>query len=228
MPHSRLPILIAALCLLIGSVGCARQVPGAAVPSAIAAPLGISADGYGIVAGFDDAPAHVEIFTEPQCTHCADLQRDFGDEIAYYIAVGALRVTYRPLIFLDDDFGGYSATVANAMFVAARPAGSAAPTGTQFQRFVGALWGNQDPGGQPFSGAELRDMALSAGLPEAVAAAVGDDTEAVDVVDMDDTNFTYLYDVDPLEAGTPTVFDIDADQKLDIYDDNWLDELVAS
>ncbi|UXA18731.1 thioredoxin domain-containing protein [Mycobacterium sp. SMC-4] len=228
MRRTRFLILISALCLVIGAVGCTRQLPGSAVASAVTAPVTISEDGYGIVAGFDDAEAHVEIYTEPQCTHCADLQRDFGDELAYYIAVGALRVTYRPLIFLDEDYDGYSATVANAMFVAAIPVGDQATTGAQFQRFVGALWANQDTGGQPFSGTELRDMARGAGLPEAVAARIADGTEGVDVIDMDDANFAFLFDVDPYEAGTPTVFDIDADRKLDIYDDDWLDELVNS
>ncbi|BBX18774.1 protein-disulfide isomerase [Mycolicibacterium duvalii] len=228
MRSSRKLVLIAALCLLVGVVGCTRQLSGAAVPSAVTAPLAISEDGFGIDAGFDDAPAHVEIFTEPQCTHCADLQRDFGDAIAYYITVGALKVTYRPLTFLDEDYDGYSATVANAMFVAAQPAGTAAATGAEFQRFVKTLWENQTPGGEPFGGAELRDMALSAGLPEEVAGAIADGTEGVDVVDMDDANFAILFDVDPYEAGTPTVFDMDAGQKLDIYDDNWLDELVGS
>ncbi len=50
----------------------------------------LAEDGYGIVAGFDDAPVQIEIFTEPQCTHCSDLQRDFGDQLAYYINVGRL------------------------------------------------------------------------------------------------------------------------------------------
>lgn len=228
MRSSRLLALAAAVCLLTGSVGCTRQVTGTAAPPRITAPLALSDDGYGVVAGFDTAPAHIEIYTEPQCTHCATLQRDFGDDLAYHIAVGALRVTYRPLTFMDADYEGYSATVANAMFVAAEPVGAVTGTGTQFQRFVAQLWGNQDSGGQPFSGAELQDMALGAGLPLPVAANVAAGPVGVDVVDMDETNYTFLFDIDPDEAGTPTVFDMRTEQKLDIYDDRWLDELVAS
>ncbi|MGE2733776.1 DsbA family protein [Mycolicibacterium vaccae] len=224
----RLLALVAAICLLTGSVGCTRQVVGTAMPPALAAPLTLSDDGYGVVAGFDTAPAHIEIYTEPQCRPCADLQRDFGDDLAHHIAVGALQVTYRPLTFLDEEYDGYSATVANALFVAAEPAGPVTTTGPQFQRFVGQLWGNQDSGGQPFSGAELRDMALGAGLPAAVAAHIAEGRVGVDAVDMDEANYTFLFEVDPAEAGTPTVFDLHAGEKLDIYDANWLDELVAS
>ncbi|MEZ0342407.1 DsbA family protein [Mycobacterium sp. pV006] len=228
MRSFRLLAVVAVLALLIGSVGCSRQVVGAAVPPAIAAPLALSEDGFGVVAGFDTAPAKIEIYTEPQCRHCADLQQDFGDDLAHYIAIGALQVTYRPLTFMDADYQGYSATVANAMFVAAEPVGALTASGTQFQRFVRELWSNQDSGGRPFSGDELRDMALAAGVPEPVAAQVASGSVGIDVVDMDDTNYTFLFEVDPDQTGTPTVFDLQNEQKLDVYDDNWLDDLVAS
>ena len=52
-------------------------------------PVKLSEDGYGIVAGFETRPTRIEIFTEPQCSHCADLQADFGDQLAYYIGIGA-------------------------------------------------------------------------------------------------------------------------------------------
>lgn len=228
MRRFRLLALVTVLCLLFGSVGCSRQVVGTPAPPKIAAPLALSEDGFGLVAGFDTAPARIEIYTEPQCRHCADLQQDFGDDLAHYIAIGVLQVTYRPLTFMDADYQGYSATVANAMFVAAEPVGALTASGTQFQRFVGRLWGNQDSGGRPFSGAELRDMALASGLPEAIATNVASGSLGVDVVDLDDTNYTFLFEVDPGQTGTPTVFDLQSEQKLDIYDDNWLDELVAS
>ncbi len=31
-----------------------------------------------------------------------------------------------------------------------------------------------------------------------------------------------------MNTGTPTVYDLDTDEKLDIFDDNWLDKLVES
>jgi protein-disulfide isomerase len=228
MRISTTALLIGLLGLLLTAVGCTQQVIGTALPDRTKVPLSVAADGYGIVAGFDDAPAQIEIFTEPQCLHCGDLQQDFGDQLAYYVGVGALQITYRPLNFLDDEAGGYSSTVANALFLAAEPAGESTPTGTQFQRFVHELWINQDPGGPNFTGDELREMAIAAGIPDAVADNVARDNEAVDVVAMGDANFGALFDIDPLQTGTPTVYDLRTEEKVDIYDDTWLDDLVSS
>jgi len=228
MQISKTALLIGLLGLLLATVGCSQTIIGAALPDPARAPVDLAADGYGIVAGFDDAPVQIEIFTEPQCTHCRDLQHDFGDQLAYYITVGKLQVTYRPLIFMDDDYDGYSSEVANALFLAAEPASGATVTGTQFQRFVEDLWVNQQIGGPPFTGEELRDMAIRSGLPDSVADNIARQDEAVDVADMEEANFELLFDIDPGQTGTPTVYDLDAGEKLDIYDDNWLEDLVQS
>lgn len=228
MRISKAAQVVGVLGLLLSLVGCSKQITGTALQDSVTVPLSVADDGYGIVAGFDDAPARIEIFTEPQCSHCADLQRDFGDEIAYYVNIGGLQVTYRPLTFIDDNYDGYSSKVANALFLAAEPIGEAAATGIQFQRFVEDIWGNQDTGGPGFTGDELRDMAVDAGMPEAVADNIASDQEAVDIPEMEEANFGYLFDVDPLEAGTPTVYDLEAGEKLDIYDNDWLDKLIES
>src|SRR3569832_653862 len=101
MGRTRTVLAVATIGLMLGVVGCSQDVTGTARPDPATAPLALSDDGIGIVAGDDDAPARIEIFTEPQCTHCHELQQAFGDQIAYYITVGGLQVTYRPLTFLD-------------------------------------------------------------------------------------------------------------------------------
>jgi protein-disulfide isomerase len=216
--------------LLIVAVGCTKQVTGAAEPDPNKPPLSVSKDGYGIVAGFETAPKKIEIYTEPQCNHCADLQHDFGDQLAYYIAVGELEVTYRPMTFLDDKSGGYSAQVSNALFLSTEKAGSPAAhaTGTEFQRFVETVWAHQRPGGKPPSGDELQEFAKKAGMPDAVAENVKGGGSAVNVKAMDDANFEFLYEIDSLETGTPTVYDLDKGEKLDIYDNDWLSKLIQS
>lgn len=227
MHWTRPLIALSTLGVLLTAVGCTSEVSGTARVDATATPLALTEDGFGIVAGFDDAPARIEIYTEPQCTHCGDLQYDFGDQLAYQITVGALQVTYRPLTFLDDGDGGYSAQVANALFLAAEAVGNSAATGPQLQRFVHELWANQQPGGPEFTGDQLRDMAADAGIADAVADRIATGDEAVDVVAMDDANFDLLFAVDRSETGTPTVFDLDAGKKLDIYDSDWLTDLVT-
>lgn len=229
MRISRAVALITAA-LLITTVGCTKQVTGTAASDPDKPPLSVSKDGYGIVAGFSNAPKKIEIYTEPQCNHCADLQHDFGDQLAYYIAVGQLEVTYRPMIFMDDGTDGYSGQVSNALFLAAEKAGSPAvtATGTEFQRFVENVWAHQRPGGKPPTEDELHDFAKKAGVPDAVAQNVKSGGSAVNVKDMDDANFEFLYEIDSTEMGTPTVYDLEKDEKLDIYDNDWLNKLIQS
>jgi protein-disulfide isomerase len=224
MRISRAMVLITAALMIVG-VGCTKQVAGTAESDPNKPPLSVSKDGYGIVAGFDNAPAKVEIYTEPQCNHCADLQHDFGDQLAYYIAVGQLEVTYRPMTFLDDKSGGYSGQVSNALFLAAE---KPAATGTQFQRFVEQLWANHRPGGKPPTKDELREYATKAGMSDSVAKRISDGGSAVNTKDMDDANFEYLYEIDSTDLGTPTVYDLGKGEKLDIYDNDWLNKLMQS
>jgi hypothetical protein len=223
-------MLVIAAALLITAVGCTKQVVGSAESDPNKPPLSVSKDGYGIVAGFANAPKKIEIYTEPQCNHCADLQHDFGDELAYYIAVGELEVTYRPMTFLDDKAGGYSNQVSNALFLSAEKTGSpeVQATGTEFQRFVEDVWKNQHPGGDPPNGDELQDFAKKAGMPPAVAQNIKGGGSAVDTKKMDDANFEFLYEIDSTEMGTPTVYDLDKGEKLDIFDNDWLNKLIQS
>ena len=214
-----------AIAMLLAVAGCTTQVAGSATRDPAQAPLKVSDDGYGIVAGFDDAPTRIEIFTEPQCSHCADLQKDFGDQFAYYIGVGALKITYRPLTFLDSS-GDYSKHVSNALFLAAE--GDA--TGTQFQRFVEELYGHQQrtKGGPGPTDDEMADMAKNAGMADTVADRIAGGGSAVNVKDMDDSNFEYLYEIDSMDTGTPTVFDPANNEKLDIFDNDWLNKLMQT
>ncbi len=209
----------------LGVAGCTTQVAGSAQRDPARPPLTVSQDGFGIVAGFEDAPTRIEIFTEPQCSHCADLQADFGDQFAYYIGVGALKITYRPLTFLDQT-PGYSAHVSNALFLAA----DGGATGTQFQRFVEELYGHQQrtKGGPGPSNDEMADMAKTAGMSDEAVERIAGGGSAVNVSAMDDNNFEYLYEIDSLSTGTPTVFDPETDEKLDIYDNDWLTKLMQT
>ncbi len=204
---------------LVALTGCSRTVDGTARPDPRKPGTVLTEDGYGIVAGFDDAPVNVEIFTEPQCEHCADLQADFGAEIARYINLGQLTVTYRPMTFLDDTPDGYSARVSNALFLAADPQTSA----TAFQAFVQALYA-QHPSGD----GEIADVARQAGIAPPGVERIAGGESALDVADMSNTNFGYLFELSPLDAGTPTVYDPAGDEVLDIYDNNWLSKLMAS
>lgn len=223
----RIGPLLAIATLLLALTGCSRAVEGLARPDPLRAPVAFTDDGYGIRAGFDDAPVEVEIYTEPQCRHCADLQADFGDQLAHYIATGQLAVTYRPLTFLDTPPATYSAAVVNAMVEAASPGDGDAPAtaGPQFQRFVTALWTHRGAAATP---TEMADLARTAGIPGPQVRRIAEGAMAFDAAGASDANFGFLYDIDPVEPGTPTVYDLTHDEKLDVYDDAWLTSLLSS
>jgi protein-disulfide isomerase len=210
---------------LLTAVGCTRQIEGSALSDPVKPLTQVSEDGFGIHAGFDDAPVQIEIFAEPQCTHCADLQRDVGESIQRHIATGRLAVTYRPMTFLELPNSHYSERVSNALFVAAQDGRTPA---VAFQRFVEELWADQDPSGKGPTDDEMAEKARTAGVPEELAQRIADGEGAVDAAEMDEMNYEYLYLIDPLNTGTPTVYDLMNDRKVDIYDKDWLDKLVAS
>ena len=218
--------------LLITAVGCTNQVAGTAKQDPTQPPLTLSDDGTGIVAGYPDAPVQIELFTEPQCDHCAELQHAYGDEIASYINLGQLAVTYRFLTFLDDEPDEeYSWGVVNALSLAAEPSPATNDaSGPEFQRFVEELWASQDPGGPGPSEAEMAEMATKAGLPAEVAQRIGDVnvTPEADIDEVAKENFNLLVEVDPINSGTPTVYDLNNEEKVDIYDKDWLDKLMSS
>lgn len=217
--------VITSVTLLLTAVGCTRQIEGNAQSDPNKPLTQITEDGFGVQAGFEDAPVQIEIFAEPQCTHCADLQHDAGESIRRHIAAGRLAVTYRPLTFLDMSGSTYSERVSNALFVAAEDGHTPAVT---LQKFVEELWADQDPSGRGPTDDELADKARAAGIPEESVQRIADGESAVDTVQMDETNYDYLYLIDPVSTGTPTVFDLVNEEKVDIYDDDWLDTLVAS
>ncbi|WP_099246101.1 thioredoxin domain-containing protein [Mycobacterium sp. shizuoka-1] len=213
-----------ALTLVVLLSGCSRDITGVAQVDPRGPATAVSKDGFGIVAGDPNARVQIEIYTEPQCSHCADLQKDFGDELSRYMNLGQLVVTYRPLTFLDDKPGGYSDRVSNAMFLAAGPDTSA----KAFQAFVQDLWGHQETGGKGPTDTEIAEMARESGVPPPAVDAMRAGKPALDVAEMANTNFEYLYEIDPINTGTPTIFDLNTNKTLDVYDNNWLSKLMSS
>jgi protein-disulfide isomerase len=209
--------------LLLFTVGCTREITGTARQDPNQPRAAVTADGYGILVGDPDAAAQIEVFTEPQCPHCAVLQSDFGDEIASYVSLGQLAVTYRPVTFLDRN-GDHSARVGNAMFAAA----GASPRAVAFQAFVEELWAHQQPGGTGPTDAEMAGMAQDSGIPAPGVQAVAGGGQAVDTRDMSDVNVELLAEINVYGIGTPTVYDLVNDEVLDISDADWLSKLIST
>lgn len=217
-----LPRLMLVLVTFLALTGCGRTVTGSAIQDPDLPGVSLTADGFGIIAGRPDAPAQIEVYTEPQCTHCAHLQDTDGPQLKSLIALGLLTVTYRPVTFLDTDYG-YSAKVANAMFLAAAH-GTSAPA---LQAYVATLWGHQSPGGSAPSDAQLASWATDSGVsPEAVAS-IKSGKHALDTDEMTQTNETRLQEIRDGDAGTPTVYDLSGNALVDIGEADWLAKLTG-
>ncbi|MDR3659213.1 MAG: thioredoxin domain-containing protein [Mycobacterium sp.] len=220
----RLPRVIAVLSVaLFALTGCDRTVAGSALRDPNLPGTSITADGFGIIAGRPDAVAQIELYTEPQCTHCAHLQTADGPEMRGLIALGLLTVTYRPVTFLDAD-NRYSAKVTNAMFLAAAH-GTSAPA---LQSYVQTLWGHQNPGGSEPSDGQLADWAADSGVSADAVATIRSGQRALDTDAMSDSNEVRLQHIWQGDGGTPTVYDLKANDVVDIHEDGWLAKLIAS
>ena len=182
-------------------------------------------DGNGVIVGSGwpgIAPVQLEIFCDPQCPYCAELESTYGDRIADDVASGRLAVTYRWLTFLDAKrHNDVSARVSNALFVAADPTTSP----TAYQAFVQDLYRQQSSDGP--SNSDIAAVARESGLPEMVIDRIGAGDDAVDTVALNTANRARLAEVNPENPGTPTVYDLRANRLIDIQDPGWLDALSS-
>jgi protein-disulfide isomerase len=181
-----------------------------------------TADGNGVMVGSGAAPVQLEIFCEPQCPHCAELESTFGNRIAGDLASGRLAVSYRWLTFLDDKHhNDASARISNALFSAADPS----TPETAYQAFVQDLYRHQSSDG-PNSG-DIAAMARESGITEVVADRIAAGDYVVDTAALNDANRARLRQVNPENPGTPTVYDLKANKVVDIQDPAWLDDVSS-
>ena len=179
-------------------------------------------DGYGVLLGSPIAPLQLEIFCDPQCPYCAELESTDGDRIAGDLASGRLAVTYRWLTFLDGKHhNDVSARVADALFVAADPATPPAA----YQAFVQDLYHHQSADGP--SNNDVAAMARESGLPDAVADRIAAGDHAIDPVALNDANRARLTAENPQNPGTPTVYNLNTKSVVDHQDPAWLDALAS-
>ena len=217
-------IAVLSIGLLLVTTGCGRTVYGAATPDPHTPGTAITADGFGIIAGKPDAGIQIEVYTEPQCSHCAHLQGQFGPQLKTLINLGELAVTYRPVTFLDQGHSTYSARVSNALFLAAGHHTS----GPAFQAFVEDVWGHQQPRSAGPTDAELSMMADRSHVDGQAVVRIAAGQSALNTDDMSKANEVRLQHLLHDTPSTPTVYDLNRNRLLDTSRDNWLRKLMAS
>jgi hypothetical protein len=179
-------------------------------------------DDYGVLVGSAAAPVQLEIFCEPQCPHCAELESTYGDPIATGLASGRLAVTYRWLTFLDDKHhNDVSARISNALFSAADPTTPA----MAYQALVQDLYRHQSPDGP--NNDDIAAMARESGVPEVVADRIAAGNQPIDAAALNDANRARLNEENPQDPGTPTIYNLNTKSVVDLQDAGWLDELTS-
>lgn len=179
-------------------------------------------DGNGVLLGSPLAPVQLEIFCDPQCPYCAELESTDGDKLAGALAGGRLAITYRWLTFLDGrHHNDVSARVADALFVAADPATPPAA----YQAFVQDLYHHQSADGP--SNGDVAAMARDSGVPEWVADRIAAGDNVIDTAAVNDANRARLKDESPEHPGTPTVYNLNTKSVVDTHDSGWLDALTS-
>ncbi|MGV0807099.1 DsbA family protein [Mycolicibacterium setense] len=217
-------LAVLALSVAGSTAGCTRLVDGAAQANGNKPGSEITEDGWGVQIGYPDAPAQIELFTEPQCPACANLQHQSGDAIAAAVGQGRLAVTYRPLTFLDMSVTEYSANVANALFLAA----GAGTTGMAFQAFVEDLWSHQQPEGSPGpTDEEIAAMAADSGVGAEQTDKIAAGESIIDSEQLNEANAELLSETQ-YEVSTPAVYDLVGEQVVDTSDPDWLAKLLAT
>ncbi|GAA5086243.1 hypothetical protein GCM10023319_33030 [Nocardia iowensis] len=179
--------------------------------------------GGSILLGRPSAPKTIDIFEDPICPACGNMERIYGQEIAQKIDEGKLAVRYRLVNFLDNRSRSkdYSTRA-----VAANQCVAEGGSGQVYSKFHMELFTTKRPseGGADLSNDELAAIARVAGAPESVLQCISTGAQ----VDAARTNATATTDALGAAlggaAGTPTVFD--GKTKIELNNEDWVDVLT--
>lgn len=136
------------------------------------------ADDGAVLLGLPDAKNTIDVFEDPLCPYCAQLENTNGQEVAQKVDEGTLAVRYHTLDFLNrlSASGDYSTRAAGALMCVAKSGDAVA-----FSAFHGALFtpANLPPenGKSDHSNADLAQIAKDAGADDATVACISDGTQ---------------------------------------------------
>ncbi|GAA1651643.1 DsbA family protein [Actinoplanes couchii] len=218
------PVMIGGLVVIVALVAAigfmvVRAAGGSA--SAASGPLVVPAgatDGA-LVTGQASAPVELEIYLDYMCPYCGNFERANNAEIDKLVAAGTARVKLHPLNFLDRFSEGtrYSTRAANAVATVA----DRAPE--KLMALNKALFDNQpEEGSEGLSDSRIAELALAAGVPQAVVDVLDDGIFSTWVNRSNDTAFESGI------TGTPTVKINGQKYEGDLYNAGPLTQAITS
>ncbi len=173
------------------------------------------------------AKATIDVYEDALCPACAELERQFGQQINQELDNGNLTVNYRMVDFLNprSHSGDYSSRAAGALLCVAQNSGSQPGVYMSFHSAVFAPENQPaENGSSDLSNQQLADLAKAAGAsdPAVACIAAGQQVQAATAAAT-----TFMADLDQItggRAGTPTVV---MDGKPVQLNSDWLSNLVA-
>ncbi|MGW0175533.1 DsbA family protein [Rhodococcus sp. NPDC003322] len=184
----------------------------------------VTTDAEGVVRlGLPDARTTIDLFEDPMCPYCAQLEHTNGQEIAQKIDEGQLAVRYHTLDFLNrlSASGDYSSRAAGALMCVADSGNAIA-----FSAFHGALF---SPDNQPaengktdHSNADLAQIAKDSGADDQSVTCISDGAKVEQATAAAQTGRQALAATGA--AGTPAVI-VDGTAIDALGDPNWVAKL---
>jgi len=187
-----------------------------------------SADGVVTVTKPGSTPkATIDVYEDALCPACAELERQFGQQINQELDNGNLTVNYHMVDFLNagSASGDYSSRAAGALLCVAQNSGSQPGV---YMAFHSALFASANQpaenGSADLSNQQLADLAKTAGASDQAQACIAGGTNTQAATTAAATFMTNLGTITGGRAGTPTVVHNGAPVTLN---SDWLSNLVA-
>lgn len=176
-----------------------------------------------VLLGRPDAAKTIDVYEDPLCPACGQVERIYGQELAQQIDEGKLAVRYHYVNFLDPRSGSkdYSTRA-----IAANECVAEAGSGPTYSKFHELMFVSRQPreGSGDLTNQELAEMARAAGAPEGVVQCVGSGAK----VDAAKANAkTALDDLNSRlggRAATPAIFE--GADRIDVNNETWVVDLT--
>ncbi|MEC3916292.1 DsbA family protein [Nocardia sp. CDC160] len=180
--------------------------------------VALDSDGA-IVLGKPNVAKTIDIYEDPLCPACGQLEKIYGQEIAQQVDLGKIAVRYRLVNFLDSRSKSkdYSTRA-----VAANECVAQAGNGPAYSKFHSLLFTTDQPseGGPDHDNKDLADIAKQAGAPDDAAKCITSGDRADTARAHAESALKSLTDKLNGRAATPAVY-ID-DKKVDVNNENWV------
>ncbi|AYF77797.1 serine/threonine protein kinase [Nocardia yunnanensis] len=180
--------------------------------------VALDSDGA-IVLGKSNVAKTIDLYEDPLCPACGQLEKIYGQEIAQQVDLGKIEVRYRLVNFLDPKSKSkdYSTRA-----VAANECVAQSGNGPVYSKFHQLLFTTEQPseGGADHDNKSLADIAKQAGAGDDVAKCITSGDRADTARGHAEAALKTLDTKLDNRAATPAVF-ID-DKKIDVNKKNWV------